>query len=63
MQLLLDHGANPLLQDLDGHSALYACCGNADVNICKLLYKYGATNELLSFADGTVYILVSFNLI
>jgi ankyrin repeat protein len=47
-------GANPLLQDSDGYSALFMCCQNGHVIIIKLLYKSGARDELLYILNGEV---------
>jgi ankyrin repeat protein len=62
IQLLLDHRANPLLQNSDGLSALFMCCEHGHVNrvnIIKLLYKYGARDELLCLPDGGVYSVIN----
>jgi ankyrin repeat protein len=54
MATLLDHGANPLLRDSEGASALFMCCQNGHYDIIKLLYRYGARDELLYMHDGMV---------
>jgi ankyrin repeat protein len=50
------YGANPLLQDAKGLSALMICCTYGHIDICKLLYKNGARNELLKLSDKTVFL-------
>ncbi len=55
-RLLLDHGANALWQDSEGCSALYLCCQFDFVELCKLLYKYGARDKLLYKPNGAVLI-------
>jgi ankyrin repeat protein len=54
VQLLLDHGANPLLKDSDGDSAMTMCSSKGHVDIMELLYKYGARDELLYRPDEAV---------
>jgi ankyrin repeat protein len=57
----VDHGANPLLQDREGVSALFMCCDVGHANggiIIKLLYKYGARDDLLRLPNGAVYSII-----
>jgi ankyrin repeat protein len=54
--MLLDNKASPILQDETGLSALMMCCSNGHIDICKLLYKNGARNELLNLPDESVFL-------
>jgi ankyrin repeat protein len=54
VQLLLNHGANPLLLCTNGESAFWFCCQEGYVDICKLLYKYGARVKFLYDSNGEV---------
>ena len=53
-QLLLEHGANPLLIRANGDSVLVRACIHGCLPVCKLLYKFGARDELLYWSDDVV---------
>jgi ankyrin repeat protein len=47
------------LRDSEGASALFMCCQNGHYDIIKLLYRYGARDELLYRNDGMVYSVIN----
>ena len=53
VEVLLDHGAEPDLQDEDGHTALYYASENGHERVVEILLEHddiGSTHEALQVA-------------
>jgi hypothetical protein len=59
--LQLSWNTEPIPFIKEEYSALFSCCDSGNLDVYKLLYKYGAGNELLYMNDGIVYLSRVFN--